>query len=292
MRKFVFLLALLAAGCSSSSDTAAIALVGAGEPAMYAPAPAPADFAVAETQSIAGRAVARAEFVAPAQAPDVVTDRKLIRTGHAEIEVENVETAVATIRSLAAAQGGHVSNEMTQTGATRRRTATVTLRLPADRFDAAVSSLSQLGKVESVSMDSRDVTDQFVDLEVRIANGRRLEQRLLQLIETRAGDLNHVLQAERELSRVRTEIEGYEGRLRLLSNQVELSTLTIQAYEREPIVASHPGESIIGDAFRQAWRNCVRTVAAGIAATGSLLPLLLLALPVLLLVRHRRRRRA
>ncbi len=77
---------------------------------------------------------------------------------------------------------------------------------------------------------------------------------------------------ERELARVREEIERYEGRLRYLRAHAALSTLTLYVHEPVPVVG-HAGSSVIGEAFKQAWRNFVALVAACIRGLGIVIPL-------------------
>jgi hypothetical protein len=209
------------------------------------------------------------------------------------VEVERIEPAVERIQALAASLDGYIAHVSMQTGADQFRRATLTLRIPAERFDEATAGVRPLGKVEQLDVAVEDVTEQYVDLEARLANARRLEERLLRLLETRAGTLEQVLAAERELARVRTEIELYDGRLRQLAGRVSLSTLTVVVQEPRPILGTTPGQSVLGNAFRQAWRNFVWTVAGIISAAGALIPLLLLlavlAWPAARWLRRRRR---
>jgi hypothetical protein len=111
-----------------------------------------------------------------------------------------------------------------------------------------------------------------VDLTARVANSRRLEERLIDLLGTRTGRLQDVLSVERELARVREEIERMEGRLRYIKTRAALSTLSITLHEPPPIVAGNPGRGLVAEAFRQAWRNFAGVLAASIASLGYLLP--------------------
>jgi hypothetical protein len=88
--------------------------------------------------------------------------------------------------------------------------------------------------------------------------------------------LKDVLDVERELARVREEIDRYEGRLRYLRAHAALSTLTIYVHEPVPVVG-RAGSSLIGEAFKQAWRNIVSLVAMCISSLGIVLPLGVLA---------------
>src|SRR5258708_213491 len=114
--------------------------------------------------------------------------------------------------------------------------------------------------------------EEFTDMTARMGSSRRLESRLIDLLATRTGKLKDVLDVERELARVREDIERYEGRLRYLRAHAALSTLTLYVHEPVPVVG-HAGSSVIGEAFKQAWRNFVALVAACIRGLGIVIPL-------------------
>ena len=113
-----------------------------------------------------------------------------------------------------------------------------------------VNSLKQFG----MAMHSaQDVTEEFVDLEARIANKKRLEERIVELLKDSSDKIKDVIEVERELARVRGEIEQMEGRLRYLTNRTELTTVTISAREVREYV---PPEALkfVGR-VAQAWGN-------------------------------------
>ena len=197
----------------------------------------------------------------------------MIRTGQAFIEVEQLDPAVLKVRQLAAQVGGFIANSSITGGRDQIRQATFELKIPAGKYDETVGSLDRIGKVETVSSSAQDVGEEFVDITARVANARRLEERLLSLLANRTGRLDEVLRVERELARIREEIERYEGRLRYLSSRVATSTLTITIHEPGPILGNNPGENPIGAALRRAWRNFVGLVAGVIASLGILIPL-------------------
>jgi uncharacterized protein DUF4349 len=139
---------------------------------------------------------------------------------------------------------------------------------------------------------AEDVSEEFVDLTARVANGHRLEDRLVELLRTRTGKLQDVLSVERELARVREEIERMEGRMRFLKTSAQLSTLSVNLFEPPPIVASHPGRSVIGEAFKTAWRNFMGVLAGMIASLGFVVPILILGWGVLVLGKRYKRKTA
>ena len=209
-------------------------------------------------------------FTAGTNAPTM-----LIRTGHAFIEVEKVDPAVIKIRQLAVQVGGYITNSSISGGRDQIRQATLELKIPAAQYDQAVGSLSTIGKVETVASNAQDVGEEFVDVTARVTNARRLEERLISLLANRTGKLDEVLRVERELARVREEIERYEGRLRFLTSRVAMSTLSITVHEPAPILGNNPGENPIAAALRRAWRNFVALLAGVIASLGVLIPLAL-----------------
>ncbi len=202
-----------------------------------------------------------------------ITPSLLIRTGQASIEVTSVGDAVAKIRQLAQRADGYIANSSMEGGVNTIRSATLELKIPAARFDQAIGGLQAIGSVEVVNIKTEDVGEEFVDVNARLANDRRLEQRLLDLLAQRTGKLSDVLAVEAALARVREEIERYQGRIRYLRSQSAVSTLTVTVHEHAPILERSVGRNPLGEAFKTAWRNFVGFVAGFIASLGILIPL-------------------
>lgn len=221
----------------------------------------------------------------PAQIADTATPAMLIRTGRASLEVDSLELAIAAVRDLAARVGGYVANSSIEGGDARLRAASLELKIPASRWSAVIQGLEPVGEVESITEETQDVGEEYVDLSARLTNARRLETRLTELLAQRTGKLEDVLMVERELARVREEIERYEGRLRFLRSRVATSTLVVYLHEAVPLVGA-PGESVLADSFRQAWRNFIRFLAWLISASGILIPLAILSGLVLVVTRR------
>ena len=218
--------------------------------------------------------------------------RLIVRTGQASIEVDSLDSAMAELRRVAQRVGGFVADASVQSGRNQLRTATLQVKVPASRFDDLTQGLEPLGRLQYVNVSAEDVSEEFVDLTARVSNGHRLEERLVELLRTRTGRLQDVLAVERELARVREEIERMEGRMRFLKNSAQLSTLSVNLYEPAPIVASHPGRSVIGEAFKTAWRNFVGLLAGVIASLGIVVPVLVLGWGALIVGKRYKRRTA
>ncbi len=206
-----------------------------------------------------------------------VAPSMLVRTGSASIEVDKLDPAIIKVRQLATQLGGYVANSSISGGRDQVRSATLELKIPAARYDQAIGGLNSIGKVEAVNTNVEDVGEEFVDVTARVANAKRLEERLVNLLTTRTGKLEDVLAVERELARVREEIERYEGRIRFLKTRAAISTLSVTVHEPAPLLGQTPGDNPILGAIRQAWRNFVGFLAWAIASLGVLVPVVALA---------------
>jgi hypothetical protein len=218
--------------------------------------------------------------------------RLIIRTGQASIEVDSLEASMTQLRRVVQKVGGFVADASVQSGRNQIRSATLELKVPSVRFDELTEALGPIGRLQFVNVGAEDVSEDFVDLTARVANSHRLEDRLVELLRTRTGKLQDVLTVERELARIREEIERMEGRLRFLKTSAQLSTLSVNLYEPAPIVASHPGRSVLGEAFKTAWRNFIGVVAGIIASLGFVVPAVILGWGGLVVAKRYRRKMA
>jgi hypothetical protein len=249
---------------------------------------------------VGGRSAAQAQDHAGQEEGDTWThvsatdgsERLIVRTGQAGIEVDSLEPSMAQLRRVVQRVGGFVADASIQSGRNQVRSATLQLKVPASRFDDLTEGLRPLGRLQFVNVAAEDVSEEFVDLTARTANAHRLEERLIELLRTRTGKLQDVLSVERELARVREEIERMQGRVRFLKASAQLSTLSVNLYEPAPLVASIPGRSPIVEAFKTAWRNFVGVVAGVIASLGFVVPVLVLGWGAVIAGRHYRRKPA
>lgn len=247
---------------------------------------------VAQDMALMSKESANGEIDAAAQTAQATPDSKavtagtsqeispsmIIRTGQASIEVEGLDPAVIKIRQLAAQLGGYVANSSFSGGRDQVKTGMLELKIPAAKYDQAVSGLNGIGKLEAINTAAEDVGEEYVDVAARAANSHRLEERLISLLATRTGKLQDVLNVERELARVREEIERNEGRMRYLKTRSSISTLSVTVHEPYPILGRTPGENPMVVAVRQAWRNFVSLVAGFIASLGVLIPVAVMAM--------------
>jgi hypothetical protein len=150
----------------------------------------------------------------------------LIYTAHLTLAVFQVQKDLDRVEQLARSVGGYLS---------ARTDTQVTIRVPRARFDEALAAVERVGDVLHRDVTAQDVTDEYADLDVRLKNARAMRDRLQQLLEKAA--VKEALEIEKELGRITEEIERMEGRLKLLSDEIAYSTIsvTFQSVDQNPV---------------------------------------------------------
>ncbi|WP_437898187.1 DUF4349 domain-containing protein [Sorangium sp. So ce124] len=201
---------------------------GGAQPPAARPAPTAATPQPAPTSSGA------APQGAPQAAGEVSAARAplLVYTADIAMAVFEVGASLGKVEALARDLGGFLA---------RRDDRTITIRIPAARFDEALKRLEGLGDILQRNVVAEDVTEEFLDLGIRIRNARAVRDRLEKLLE-KAAKVEESIQLERELARVSSELERLEGRLKFLRDRVAFSTLTVtfQPRSTETLAPSGP----------------------------------------------------
>ena len=171
--------------------------------------------------------------------------QKLVLSGAVEISVSDVGAAASAIRAGAAARGGAVvSDELS--GAKYGVHARLQLRLPPDQVQPFVAWLGTQGALESSQLSTSDVSREYFDEELRLSTLRGEMDRLQKLMaEHPNASLEDVLAIEREMTRVRTDIERIEGQHRYLDDRVERATLDVHITTHEEFVAGAPEQKLV-----------------------------------------------
>ena len=167
-------------------------------------------------------------LTAETQVPD--SGRKVIRTGSIGIVVADVPISVKAIRGiLASIAGAYVAH--TEIGGNEPyRISSITLRVPAERFDETIERIRAHGReVVAEDVTGRDVTAAFTDIESRMRNAQATERQLLEIMAT-SRTVKDTLEVQREVGKVREQIEIFQGQLNVLADQAALSTITVNLH--------------------------------------------------------------
>src|SRR5262249_26987557 len=139
--------------------------------------------------------------------PNPQPQRKVIRTGEVEYEVESFDSALVTISKLVEEEAGFVGTVNSDKLPNGKDRGTGVLRCPPGRLDTLLLKLRGLGELKSQNIRSQDVGKQYYDLESRLKAARAMEARLLEIIAKGKGEIKDLLAAEKELGEWRTKIE-------------------------------------------------------------------------------------
>lgn len=218
--------------------------------------------------------------------------RKLIYTAKFRIQVEDFEKGFKQVKEITKEVEGFIAHSHSKENQYKKRSGTVVIRVPEKYFDLALQKLRGVGKVKSERLRGQDVTEEYFDLEARLKNKRELETRLLHILKTRTGKLSELLEVEKELARVREEIERMEGRKRFLNDRIKLATITVDLLEPTSIAARSQWNPLSG-AFKKAVSVFSNSLGTLVLIIVGLIPWLLLTwIIVSLSVRWYRRRKS
>jgi hypothetical protein len=231
----------------------------------------------------------------PAGAKDVPLARKIIYTAELQVIVEDFDKSVKELEKQVKSTKGYVAESDVSNTPGSPRTAHWRVRVPVAKYDAFRDAVAALGEVQKNSTDARDVTDEFYDLQARIKNKQKEEDRLNEILQKATGKLDDVLKIEEVLSRVRGEIEQMQGQAQRLTNLTSLTTVTVTLNERRSYVPPEaPGfGTSIGRTFSGSVDALVavgRGLVLFVVALAPWLPFLAVAAGVLWLVLRRARR--
>jgi hypothetical protein len=189
----------------------------------------------------------------------------VIRTATLRLVAKDFDAARGSVEAIATQAGGFLDQITVNGAAGTARTLTGTLRVPANRLTEALARLRQLGQVTEDTQGAEDVTDQIVDLDARLANARATEQRLNDILKNRTGKLSDVLDVERELARVRLEIERMDAERVNIGRRVSYATITLEIGE-ERKAGLEAGPLSLGTRLRVAAADGVEAALESVVA--------------------------
>lgn len=285
----------IVAGCSGGDDEASFdASYGAAdEPAAEEPAAEASADESAQYASTDGYASDGDSSI------DLGTiGRDVIIEMNVTVASDDIARSVAAIATRASTLGGGVASSQVDYGdpsddrsdpESYRGYAVLVVKVPPARIDDLLAGIEQTGTIRSINQSALDVTEQLIDLDVRIENARESVSNVRSFME-RANDLGELVTLEAELTRRQTELERLEAQQRNLSERVALSTVTVEIVPTSSLPAPDDDDSI-GDAFQQGIEAFVEFVRVVVVTLAVLLPFLVVAAAAAVAVAWVRRRR-
>ncbi len=153
-------------------------------------------------------------------------EKKIIKNGTLTVEVKNIKTEKIRIDSLVAKFGAYYDKE-TLNNDNYSTSFNLTIRIPANKFEMFISQVEKgNNEVKYKEIDAQDVTETFIDLETRLTNKRKYMERYQELLKS-AKSVKEILEIQEKIRTLEEEIESTTGRLKYLTNQVNLSTIEL-----------------------------------------------------------------
>ncbi len=217
--------------------------------------------------------------------PPAELDKKIIKTAYLNLQVENLDSTKAAIERAIPDFQAYVSKS-DQTNYKGSTTVNMTVRVPSARLEEfLLFAESQASYLHNKEVSSRDVTEEYIDIQGRLENKRKAEQRFREILGE-AKTVEEILKVEEHLRKVTEEIESAQGRLQYLNNQTAMSTAKLSFYQPNYLPAEAPGQSYwsqVGLAFKGGWKFFQKMVLGLIRAW----PLILILLGLVWLIRRR-----
>jgi Domain of unknown function (DUF4349) len=223
----------------------------AAPPMAGAPASSPSAKAVADRAM--EDAPARSVATSPT-APKPIS--QLIKTANLELRVDQIEKAIAQIKTIVQSQQGDMLSLNSSAG-DNRPVATLQLRVPQTQLDAALQAIKGLGTVKQQSIAAEDVSNQIVDTQARLRNLKRTENNLLEIMD-RSGSIADVLKVSQELSNTRNSIEQLTAQVADLQNRVAYSVINLKL---EAAIASQPSDRTVPVQLHETWDGSTRSLS-------------------------------
>src|SRR5438552_2406632 len=163
----------------------------------------------------------------------VLGNRKLIRNASAELETVGFDAAVQKITAFANEDRGYVATTSSEKQENGKLKGQVVVKVLPESLDRFLQKVRGLGELKNQTLGTEDVTKAYFDTDARLKNAHGMEQRLIDMLKTKTGKVSDLLQVEKELGRVREEIEKMQGELKYWDSQVQFATVTISLAEKD-----------------------------------------------------------
>jgi Domain of unknown function (DUF4349) len=183
--------------------------------------------------------------------------RSLVTEWTVGMTVDDTDSVASSLRAKTEELGGYVASSRVSEGDGKQHGATLELRVPSDKLGELRSSVRGFGELTTDAETTEDVTEARADLEARLAAARAEETRILELMQNKTGSIADVLETEKELARIRENIERLDAERRALVTRVDFAKVHVTLNPNVPAAWSTPGESVA-----KAWHGGLHTAKA------------------------------
>jgi hypothetical protein len=275
-KRFLFIVAILTLILAACAQAAA---------PMQAPAEAPRPADRAGQPEAGGEFAGDVVLESPSQ-PEETAERIVIKNASLDIIADHPDQVLDTIGKMAEEMGGFIVSanlyqDSLPSGAQVPR-GSITIRVPAERLDEAISRIEEQSDqpVQNKTINSQDVTREYIDLQSRLRNLEAAESQLLKIMD-QATKTEDVLSVHNQLTQVREQIEVTKGQIQYYEQSARLSSISTNILPTELVEPlSIGGWQPVGVA-----RNAVQALINGLQIlVNAGIWLVLFMLPILLVI--------
>jgi hypothetical protein len=170
---------------------------------------------------------------AAAEPTPATSNRKLIRNAQVELEIVSFSDTVQKITAFVVEDRGYLATNSSEKQANGKLRGNIVVKITPENLDRFLQQVRGLGELKNQTLGTDDVTKAYVDTDARLKNAHVMEQRLIDMLKTKTGKVSDLLQVEKELGRVREEIEKMQGELKYWDSQAQFATVTISLAEKD-----------------------------------------------------------
>lgn len=225
-------------------------------------------------------------------AAGVINDKKIIKSAEISIEVYDFETTMNNLKSMAQTTGGYVENTNTYINYNdtvknvQLKSGNVKLRIPTDKFSSIISDIASMGKVISNNESNEDITTQYVDTESILKAKKLEEERLLKLID-QAQTVEDLILLEERLSKVRADLEIYNGRINNWDRLIDLAAINVSVTQVKELAIDTQNSNLstrIKEGFIKSINTLRDTVENIVVWTAEALPVIIIFIILVLII--------
>lgn len=215
---------------------------------------------------------------------NILTNRKLIKNGEIEFETNDLNKTKNKVIEGIKKFEGYLSSDNEYKNSYEVSN-TLIIRVPSESFDKLLNEITQgIDKFDRKEINVKDVTSKFLDIEARLKTKKELENRYLEILK-KANKVTEILEVEKEIGKLRSDIESIEGRLKFLNNQVTISTLEVRIYE------TISTQTEFGKKFKNGFKNGWENLILFFVFLVNIWPFIVLSIGVIILIKYWRKRK-
>ena len=202
------------------------------------------DSAQVSSRSSGGASRMQAEILIPQD-----SGSKIQVNGSLSLEVDDIDKASKMVRILVLSHEGRISNS--DTGSFEQRYANITLLVPSSNFYQIIDDIKKLSVlVSNENIYSNDVTEEYIDTDARLSVMKDTENRFSKLLQD-TENIDEAIKVEKELMRIRSEIDSLQGRMNYFVKTTENSVLNLRMVESIPLTGDQwDAKKSVSDSLR------------------------------------------